>query len=182
MFQILNKLLYCLDPCGFCQKCQFIKVFLRNFFCSCFSYCDQCRSVLLFCFHIKMTSNLRDFQTPLFTKPLSFDTFPELTGILRRSSVKLALRRFVGSRRKVLIKSMRIAIVLNTSWNIYNFRMNFVTALLSRGYEVHTIAPVDDYTQYLREAGCIHHNVKMDSRGANPLKDSLLIGELYLIY
>jgi Glycosyltransferase len=77
---------------------------------------------------------------------------------------------------------MRIAVVLNTSWNIYNFRMNFVTALLSRGYEVHTIAPVDDYTQYLREAGCIHHNVKMDSRGANPLKDSLLIGELYLIY
>lgn len=77
---------------------------------------------------------------------------------------------------------MRVAVVLNTSWNIYNFRMNFVSALLSEGYEVHTIAPVDDYTQYLRKAGCIHHNVRMDSRGANPVKDSLLIGELFTIY
>lgn len=77
---------------------------------------------------------------------------------------------------------MRIAIVLNTSWNIYNFRMNFVQTLLNKGYEVHTIAPEDDYTHRLVAAGCIHHRVKMDSRGANPIKDSALILELYLIY
>jgi glycosyltransferase involved in cell wall biosynthesis len=77
---------------------------------------------------------------------------------------------------------MRIAIVLNTSWNIYNFRMNFVKALQANGHEVHTIAPVDDYTQFLKESGCIHHPVRMDSRGANPLKDSALIVELYTIY
>jgi len=50
---------------------------------------------------------------------------------------------------------MKVAIVLNTSWNIYNFRMNFVKALLAKGYEVHTVAPEDDFTHYLREAGCI---------------------------
>lgn len=77
---------------------------------------------------------------------------------------------------------MRIAIVLNTSWNIYNFRMNFVKALLDNGHEVHTIAPEDNYTQRLVSAGCIHHRVKMDSRGANPIKDSALILELFLIY
>ncbi len=77
---------------------------------------------------------------------------------------------------------MRIAIVLNTSWNIYNFRMNFVRKLIDQGYEVHTIAPKDDYTRYLQEAGCTHHNVRMDSRGANFLKDSALIVELFLIY
>jgi glycosyltransferase involved in cell wall biosynthesis len=59
---------------------------------------------------------------------------------------------------------MRIAIVLNTSWNIY------------------TIAPEDDYTHRLVTAGCIHHRVKMDSRGANPIKDSALILELFFIY
>ncbi len=75
-------------------------------------------------------------------------------------------------------KKMRIAIVLNTSWNIYNFRMNFVKALLAEGHEVHTIAPNDDYTHFLTEAGCIHHNLKMDSRGANIIKDSLLVFEL----
>ncbi|MBI1769336.1 MAG: glycosyltransferase family 4 protein [Bacteroidetes bacterium] len=73
---------------------------------------------------------------------------------------------------------MRIAIVLNTSWNIYNFRMNFVKALLAEGHEVHTIAPNDDYTHFLTESGCVHHDLKMDSRGANPIKDSLLIFEL----
>jgi len=77
---------------------------------------------------------------------------------------------------------MKIAIVLNTSWNIYNFRMNFIKALLSQAFEVHTIAPEDDYTKYLVEAGCIHHKIRMDSRGANPIKDSLLILELFSIY
>ena len=77
---------------------------------------------------------------------------------------------------------MRIAIVLNTSWNIYNFRMNFIKTLLEQGHEVHTIAPEDSFTPLIRQAGCIHHRVKMDSRGANPLKDSALIFELFTIY
>ena len=77
---------------------------------------------------------------------------------------------------------MRIAIVLNTSWNIYNFRMNFVRALIADGHEVHTIAPHDQYTHYLTEAGCVHHDLKMDSRGANPIKDFLLVFELLSAY
>jgi glycosyltransferase involved in cell wall biosynthesis len=77
---------------------------------------------------------------------------------------------------------MKIAIVLNTSWNIYNFRMNFIRELLAQGHEVHTVAPPDEYTHLLQEAGCIHHRVRMDSRGANPIKDSALIIELWWIY
>lgn len=72
--------------------------------------------------------------------------------------------------------------VLNTSWNIYNFRMGLVRSLLSEGHEVHTIAPKDDFTSLLQEAGCLHHNVRMDSRGANPVKDAALIAELFFIY
>lgn len=77
---------------------------------------------------------------------------------------------------------MKVAIVLNTSWNIFNFRMNFVKALLENGYEVHTIAPHDNYTHLLEAAGCKHHDVKMDSRGANPIKDIALTFELWGIY
>lgn len=77
---------------------------------------------------------------------------------------------------------MRIAIVLNTSWNIFNFRMNLIRSLRDQGYEIHTIAPTDEYTHYLTEAGCIHHPLKMDSRGANPIKDLALILELFSIY
>lgn len=77
---------------------------------------------------------------------------------------------------------MKVAIVLNTSWNIYNFRLNFIKTLINQGYEVHTIAPIDKYTPLLIEAGCIHHKVRMDSRGANPIKDFALIIELWTIY
>ena len=77
---------------------------------------------------------------------------------------------------------MKIVITLNTSWNIYNFRMNFVKALLAEGHEVHTVAPADDFTHKLTAVGCIHHNVRMDSRGANPIKDLGLIIEFLLIY
>ncbi|QOI96043.1 MAG: glycosyltransferase family 4 protein [Flammeovirgaceae bacterium] len=77
---------------------------------------------------------------------------------------------------------MRVAVVLNTSWNIYNFRMNLIKSLQARGHEVHTVAPNDDYTQRLIEAGCTHHEVRMDSRGANPVKDIALVFELRSIY
>ncbi|MCX8490873.1 MAG: glycosyltransferase family 1 protein, partial [Cyclobacteriaceae bacterium] len=77
---------------------------------------------------------------------------------------------------------MKVAIVLNTSWNIYNFRLNFMKILIAQGHEVHTVAPHDDFTELLREVGCIHYDLRMDSRGANPIKDSALILELFLIY
>lgn len=77
---------------------------------------------------------------------------------------------------------MKVAIVLNTSWNIYNFRMNLVRSLQAEGHEIHTVAPHDDYTHFLTEAGTIHHTIKMDSRGANPVKDLALIVELYAVY
>ncbi len=60
--------------------------------------------------------------------------------------------------------------------------MNFVKILIERGYEVHTIAPHDTYTKFLEEAGCIHHDIKMDSRGVNPIKDTALFFELLSTY
>jgi glycosyltransferase involved in cell wall biosynthesis len=77
---------------------------------------------------------------------------------------------------------MNIAVVLNTSWNIYNFRLNLIKALLEEGHSVVAIAPKDEYTPKLIEAGCSYEEVKMDSRGANPIKDIALTYELYRIY
>src|SRR5690606_25584389 len=61
-------------------------------------------------------------------------------------------------------------------------RMSLVRTLLANGHEVHTVAPKDEFTAMLEEAGCIHHNITMDSRGANPIKDSALIAELFMTY
>ena len=77
---------------------------------------------------------------------------------------------------------MKIAIVLNTAWNIYNFRLGLIKALLAEGHEVVAIAPTDEYAAKLVQTGCIYEAVKMDSRGANPLKDIALTYELFRIY
>ena len=77
---------------------------------------------------------------------------------------------------------MKIAVVLNTSWNIYNFRKGLITSLMDKGNEVITIAPKDPFTYKLMKLGCRHIPVKMDSRGASPLKDFMLVLELYKIY
>ena len=69
---------------------------------------------------------------------------------------------------------MKIAVVLNTSWNIYNFRKGLITSMIDKGNQVITIAPKDHFTSKLEEMGCQHIPVKMDSRGANPIKDFAL--------
>ena len=77
---------------------------------------------------------------------------------------------------------MKIAIVLNTSWNIYNFRLGLVKELIERGHQVIAIAPLDNYSSKLEEAGCQYIPLTMDSRGANPVKDFALIFELRKLY
>ena len=77
---------------------------------------------------------------------------------------------------------MKIAVVLNTSWNIFNFRKGLIESLQEEGHEVYAVAPHDEYTDYLIEKGCKYERVTMDSRGANPFKDLALTIELYRIY
>lgn len=77
---------------------------------------------------------------------------------------------------------MKIAVVVNTSWNIYNFRLSLVKALLQDGHTVHAIAPLDKYSQLLEKEGCKFTEVKMDNKGTNPLKDVFLTYNLYKTY
>jgi glycosyltransferase involved in cell wall biosynthesis len=77
---------------------------------------------------------------------------------------------------------MRIAIVLNTSWNIYNFRLGLAKALLAEGHQVIAIAPEDKYSAYLVELGCEFYPVKMQNKGSNPIKDLGYMWQLYRIY
>lgn len=77
---------------------------------------------------------------------------------------------------------MKIAIVLNTSWNIYNFRLGLIRSLMNHGHEITAVAPYDEYSQKLIDLGCNYEKVTMDSRGANPIKDFGLTIELFRIY
>jgi glycosyltransferase involved in cell wall biosynthesis len=77
---------------------------------------------------------------------------------------------------------MRVVIVLNTAWNIYNFRMGLMRALKENGIEVIAVAPKDGYEEQIEQAGFQFEHVAMDSTGANPVKDILLMHNLYKVY
>ena len=76
---------------------------------------------------------------------------------------------------------MRIAIVINTSWNIFNFRLSLIKALLAEGHEVVAIAPKDAYSERLKAMGCQFVPLAME-QGTNPFTDMLLIWRLYKTY
>lgn len=78
----------------------------------------------------------------------------------------------------------KIALVANSTWNIYNFRLNIIKRLLSEGHEVHVIAPVDEYLEYKENFPEVKH-VALKTLGrdsTNPIKDLILIIELYRKY
>ncbi len=77
---------------------------------------------------------------------------------------------------------MRIAIVINTSWNIYNFRLGLVKSFIERGDEVIAIAPKDEFSDLLEQEGCAFIPLEMDTKGSNPIKDLFLIHRLYKTY
>lgn len=77
---------------------------------------------------------------------------------------------------------MKIAITVNTSWNIYNFRMGLINKLLSDGHQVIAVAPEDDYSKKLETNGCKFRRIRMDNTGSNPLKDYSLYRQLKKIY
>ena len=78
---------------------------------------------------------------------------------------------------------MRVAIVINTSWNIWNFRRSLVKALQAAGHEVLAIAPPDAYSERLEtELGCRYVPILMENKGTNPVKDALLTRRFYAIY
>lgn len=66
---------------------------------------------------------------------------------------------------------MKIAVVANTSWYLYNFRRTLLYALRYKGYDVVLIAPSDYYSQLLIEEGIPHRHIPLDGASTNPLRE-----------
>jgi len=83
-----------------------------------------------------------------------------------------------------LIKSnpKTLIITLNTSWNIYNFRIGLLKALEKRGYKIIVIAPRDAYSSKLEALGFEYYEIKMNNKGTNPLEELKLFWDFYWIY
>lgn len=83
-----------------------------------------------------------------------------------------------------MFENLRIAIVLNTTWNIYNFRMGVLKALAEEGAEMIVIAPNDKYVDKIKaQLDCQFVPLtKLDRCGTNILGDLGLLMELRRIY
>ncbi len=70
----------------------------------------------------------------------------------------------------------RIAIVLNTSWNIYNFRLPLLERLNGLGHEIIVMAPEDAYS---RRIPYPFYPILVQSKSLNPVRDMVLFFRLY---
>ena len=79
-----------------------------------------------------------------------------------------------------MISKKSIGIVANTTWNIYNFRLNVIDLLVKEGHDVFVMAPIDEYIEYKERFPSVKHiPLRVLTRdGKHPLKDFMLIEEL----
>jgi glycosyltransferase involved in cell wall biosynthesis len=84
--------------------------------------------------------------------------------------------------RKAIATRMKIVMTVNAVWNIWNFRLPLVAALLADGHEVIVVAPRDDKAAALEEMGCEIRNINMNVKGLNPLEDIQLLFQLLRIF
>lgn len=74
---------------------------------------------------------------------------------------------------------MKILITINSTWNIYNFRLGLIKALQYKGHQIVTLSPDDEYTDRLKASGVEYHSIEMNARGVNPLQDLKLFKSIY---
>jgi glycosyltransferase involved in cell wall biosynthesis len=72
-------------------------------------------------------------------------------------------------------RPLRILLTVNRTWNLYNFRLAVMRALLEEGHEVVCLAPDDETRLALESLGCRHIHLPMDNKGLSPLRDLALL-------
>ena len=70
----------------------------------------------------------------------------------------------------------KLLLVLNTSWNIVNFRTGLVRGLVEAGYEVVAAAPRDRFSDSIADLGARYVELPMEGHSRSPLTDLRLLG------
>ena len=78
-------------------------------------------------------------------------------------------------------KRKKVALVANSAWSVYNFRIDLIRHLLA-DFDVLIVAPQDDFAEDLKKAGCSYLDIRFNNRSENPLQDYFLLKSLENIY
>lgn len=79
--------------------------------------------------------------------------------------------------------SLCIAVLANSSWNIFNFRKTLIQFLTEQNYRVLVIAPEDEYTKFIENWKCVEYiPIKhLNAKSHNPFQDLMLFFEYFKI-
>lgn len=76
----------------------------------------------------------------------------------------------------------KVIIVLNTVWNVVNFRENLLKKLLKNNYEIIIVATEDKYVSTIKSLGCRFYNVNFNSRGINIFSELKTFVSLFIVF
>ena len=74
----------------------------------------------------------------------------------------------------------KIILFSNTSWSLYNFRINLIKKLISKNYKVFILSDKDITTKKLVKLGCNFCNITIDRRGVNFLDEIKFLLKIFL--
>ncbi|MFK7901074.1 MAG: glycosyltransferase family 4 protein [Cyclobacteriaceae bacterium] len=77
---------------------------------------------------------------------------------------------------------MKLLFVTNTSWNIANYRLSLIHSLQEEGHRVHAIAPIDDFSDSLKNKVDSFSSIQLSRKGTNPFTDFYLFIQLVRLY
>jgi len=77
---------------------------------------------------------------------------------------------------------LKIALISNTDFSLYNFRIGIINALLEKGYRLYLICPYGKYIEKLKRLDVQYSPIGLDRKGINPIKDLKTLHQLYRIF
>jgi len=84
--------------------------------------------------------------------------------------------------RNPIASNKTIALVSNSAWSVFNFRLDVIRWLLKNNVKVLVFAPADNYAEKLTAEGCRFIPIHFNNRGENPLNDFLFYRRLRKLY
>lgn len=84
--------------------------------------------------------------------------------------------------RNPIASNKTIALVSNSAWSVFNFRLDVIRWLLKNNVKVLVFAPADAYAEKLTAEGCRFIPIHFNNRGESPLKDFLFYRQLRKLY